>query len=81
MSINEINEYIPSASFTSPEDIKKLSKLTSKLPKSMEIFTEQLKVFTNLLCAILTASCPLFLELKAIIRSLMEYKPAAQALI
>ena len=63
-----------------PEGIKKLSKLTSNLPKSMESFMEKLKVFANLLYALFTASCPLFLELKTIIRSLMEYKPAAREL-
>ena len=47
----------------------------------MEIFMEQLRVFANSLYAIFAVSCPLFLELKTITRSLMEYKPAAQALI
>ena len=64
-----------------PEDINNLLNLTSKLPNSMESFMEQLKVFGDLLYAILTASCPLFLELNTITRSLMEYKPAARALI
>ena len=81
LSINELHEYITSAFLTSPEDIKKLSKLTSKLPKSMEIFTEQLKVFTNLLYAPFTASCPLFLNINKIICSLMYYEPKAGALI
>ena len=45
----------------------------------MERFMEQLKVFENLLYALLTASCPPFLELKAIIRSLIYYIPAARA--
>ena len=81
MSINKLHKYITSASLTLPEDIKKLSKLTSKLPNSMEIFMEQLKVFANLLYALFTASFPLFLELKTIIHSLMEYNPAAQATI
>ena len=65
----------------SPEDTKDLSNLTSKPPNSMESFMEQLKVFANLLYAIFTASFPLLLELKAIIRSLTEYKPTARALI
>ena len=47
----------------------------------MERFMEQLKVFENLLYALLTASCPPFLELKAIIHSLIYYRPAAQAFI
>ena len=80
LSINELHECITRAYLTSPEDIKKLLKLTSKLPNSMKSFMEQLKVFANLLYALFTASCPLFLELKTIIRSLMDYKPAAQAL-
>ena len=66
-SINELQEYITSASLTSPEDIKKLSKLTSKLPNSMESFVEHIKVFANLLYTLFTTSCPLFLELKTII--------------
>ena len=47
----------------------------------MESFVEQLKLFANLLYAIFTASFSLFLELKTIICSLMEYKPATRALI
>ena len=42
---------------------------------------DQLKVFANLLYAIFTASFPLFLKLKTIIRSPMDCKPAARALI
>ena len=42
---------------------------------------EQLKVFANLLYALFTASCPLFLKLKTIIHSPMEYKPAVRVLI
>ena len=41
----------------------------------------QFKVFANLIYAFFAASCPLFLKLKAIIHSLMEYNPAAQVLI
>ena len=80
-SINEIHKYITSTSLTSHEDIKKLSKLNSKLPKSMETFMEQLKVFTNLIYTLFTSFPPLFLKLNTIIRLLMEYKPAARALI
>ena len=72
---------ITSASLPLPEDTNKLSNLTSKLPNSMEIFMEQLKVFANLLYALFTTSRPLFFELKKIIRSLMECNPAVQALI
>ena len=79
--INELHEYITSASLTSTEDINKLFKLTSNLPNFTESFIDQLKVFVNLLYALFTASFPLFLKLKTIIRSLMEYKPAARALI
>ena len=61
----------------SPEGVKKLSKLKSKFPNSMEIFIEQIKVFANLLYALFTAYCPLFLKLKTIIRSLVEYKSVA----
>ena len=67
--------------YTSPEDIRNLLKLTSNLPNSMESFMEHLKVFANLLYALFTSSFSLFLELKKIIRVLMEYKPAARALI
>ena len=78
-SINELHKYITSASLTSPEDNKKLSNLTSNIPNSMESFMEQIKVFANLLYALLTSSFPLFLKLKTIILSLMEYKPLARA--
>ena len=81
LSINEFREYTAGASLTFPEDIKNMSKLTSKLPNFMESFMEQLKVFSNLIYALFTASCLIFLELKAIIRSLMEYNTAAQTVI
>ena len=63
------------------EDIKKLSNITSKLPNNMESFMDQLKVFSNLFYALFTASYPIFLGLETIILSLVEYKPAVQALI
>ena len=47
----------------------------------MGSFMEQLKVFANLLYALFNASYPLILELNTIIRSLVEYKPVARALI
>ena len=71
LSINELHDYITSASHMSPEDVKKLSKLTSKLPNSMEIFMLQVNVFSKLLYAVFTTSFPIFLELKKIICSLM----------
>ena len=77
LSINKLHKYITSASLTSPEDIKKLSKLTSNLPNSVESYMGQIKVFSNLLYVLFTASFLLFLELKKTIRSLMEYKPTA----
>ena len=46
----------------------------------MEGFMEQLKVFSNLLYALFTEPLYFFLELRAIIRSLMEYTPAETAL-
>ena len=72
LSINELHDYITSASLTLPEDIKKLSKLTSNLPKSMESLMEQLKMFANLLYALFTSYLPLFLKLKTMICSLIE---------
>ena len=80
-SINELHDYITSASLMSPEDVKKLSKLTSKLPNSMESFMEKIKIFANLLYALFTASCLLFPELKTIVYSLIEYNPVARLLI
>ena len=47
----------------------------------MESFMEQLNVFANLLYVVFAACCPLFLELKTIICSLIEYKLTAQVLI
>ena len=67
LSINKLHEYISGTSLTSPEDINKLSKLTSKLINTMEMFMEQLKVIENLLSALFATSSPLFLELKSII--------------
>ena len=42
---------------------------------------EKLKVYENLFYELSNESLPLFHELKSIILSLMEYKPAEQALI
>ena len=59
--INELHKYIISASLMLLEDMNNLPNLTSKLPNSMESFIEQIKVFENLLYALFTAYCPLFL--------------------
>ena len=81
LSINKPHKYISGASLTSPEGINKTSILTSNIPNTMKRFTDKLKVFTNLLYALFTTSCPLLLKIKEIIRLLKEYKPAAQVLI
>ena len=44
-SINEIHEYISGEYLTSPEDTKKLTKLTSNIPNTTQIFMEQLNIF------------------------------------
>ena len=40
LSIKQLHEYTTSAQLKSPEDTKKLSKLTSNIPNSMESFME-----------------------------------------
>ena len=80
-SMNELYKYFAGATFTSPEDMRKLATLPTKLPETTEYFLEQVKIFANVLYALFSTTCPLFLQLKEIIKSLMEYKPSAQGLI
>ena len=78
-TINKLYEYVHGASSTSPDDIKKLSKLTPKLPDTTDQFIEQLKGFANILYALFTVTCPLFMQLKDIIRAFIAFKPSARA--
>ena len=80
-TINELHEYFDGATFTSPDDMKKLTKITAKLPDTTEKFIEQVKIFANVLAALFTNACPLFIHIKEIVKALMEYKPAARDLI
>ena len=80
-SMNELHEYFAGATFTSPDDMKKLALIPTKLPETTELFLEQVKVFANVLYALFSTTCPLFIQLKEIIRALMEYKPSARLLI
>ena len=80
-SMNELHEYFAGATFTSPEDMKKLAALPTKLPETTERFLEQVKIFANLLYALFSTTCPLFLQMKEIVKSLMEYKPSTRELI
>ena len=61
--------------------MKQLTKFTAKLPDTTETFLEQVKVFANILSALFTNACPLFIHIKEIIKTLMEYKPTAHDLI
>ena len=80
-SMNELHKYFAGTTFTSPDDMKKLATLPTKLPETMKCFLEQVKIFANVLHALFSTTCPLFLQLKEIIKSLMEYKPSARGLI
>ena len=73
-AINELHEFFDGATFTSPKDMKQLTKYTAKLPDTTERFLEQVKVFANVLSALFTNACPLFIHIKEIIEALMEYK-------
>ena len=61
--------------------MKQLTKFTAKLPDTTKRFLEQVKVFANVLSALFTKACPLFIHIKEIIKPLMEYKPMAHDLI
>ena len=80
-AINELHKYFNRATFTSLDDMKRLTKITAKLPETTEKFIEQVKVFTNVLSALFTNACPLFIHIKEIVKALMEYKLSAWGLI
>ena len=77
--INELYEYIQEASITTIADIKNLAKAKAKMPESLETFMDALCVFANALYALFTAGCPLFLQMKDIVRSLKKYTQRARA--
>ena len=80
-AINELHEFFDRATFTSLDDMKQLTKFTAKLPETTERFLEQVKVFANVLSALFTNACPLFIHIKEIIKAIMEYKQTARDLI
>lgn len=80
-SMNKLHEYFAGATFTSLEDMRKLALLPAKLPEMTDSFLEQVKIFANVLYALFSTTCPLFIQLKEIVKSLMEYKPSARLLI
>ena len=80
-NMNELYKYVHRATSTSPDDICKLATLTAKLPDTTERFIEQLKIFANILNALFTATCPLFVHLEEIIKAFISYKPSARVLM
>ena len=80
-NMNKLYKYVHGATSTSPDDICKLATLTAKLPDTMEHIIEQLKIFANILYPFFTATCPLFMHLKEIIKALISYKPSARVLM
>ena len=80
-AINELHKFFDGATFTSPDNMKQLTKFTTKLPDTTEKFLKQVKVFANILSALFTNACPLFIHIKEIIKALMEYKPMVRDLI
>ena len=63
-AINEPHDYFDGAMFTSPDDMKELTKIPAKLPETMEKFIEQVKEFANVMSALFTNTYPLFIHIK-----------------
>ena len=77
--INKLYEYIQEASMITTTDIKNLAKVTAKVPGSTEKFMDTLRVFANALYALFTAGCPLFLQMKEIMRAPKKYNQRARS--
>ena len=58
-SMNELHEYFAGATFTSPEDMRKLALIPTKLPKTTDRFLEQVKIFANVLYALFSNNLPI----------------------
>ena len=76
-TINELADQIEQATNVGVEEISKLAALKATVPETAWEFLLNLKTFANLLFALFTGACPLFLELKEIIAALVNYKQAA----
>ena len=60
-----------------PADISKLAKMTATVLETAADFILNLRVFANLLYALFTSTCPLFKQLKDLIKALATYNPKA----
>lgn len=77
-SINESMEALSNATQTTAKELKEASsKLTAKVPTDSHEFLELLKTFANLLFALFSSSCPLYVQIKEILRALHAYKRSA----
>jgi len=55
------------------------AKLTASVPKDADRFMLMLKRFRNLLFALFTSQCPLFIQIYDIIKAFREYSTSARA--
>jgi len=76
-AINELFDQLTEATMVMPSDISKLGKMTATVPETAADFMMNLRVFANLLYALFTGTCPLFKQLKELIKALANYNPKA----
>jgi len=78
--LNILEEAIDSAKVTTVEDLLKTKSKAGKVrvPDNIEEFMRVLKRFANLIYALFSKDCPLFLALKAVIDALRAYSPTAR---
>ena len=76
-TINELFDQLTQATMVMPADISKLAKMTATVPETAADFILNLRVFANLLYALFTSTCPLFKQLKDLIKALATYNPKA----
>ena len=76
-AINELFDQLAEATMVMPSDISKLGKMTATVPDNAADFMMNLRVFANLLHALFTRTCPLFKQLKELIKALANYNPNA----
>ena len=72
--INNTMEALDHATTTTAAEYKAVTKVTAKVPEDAFDFLLMLKTFANLLYAIFGASCPLFANVRQIIKALSSYK-------
>jgi hypothetical protein len=75
--INDTMEALEQATTTTAKEYKDVTSIKAKVPKEAHDFLLLLKTFANLLYALFGSSCPLYIQVRAIIRSFTTYSRTA----